>query len=65
MVKYINKIYRKKSRTGFAIFENSIEIAPVKIIKKNMVGADFLFGNEKKYSPTIKNFNRPKMSLIV
>lgn len=44
----MNKIYRKKSRTGFAIFENMIDIAPVKIIKKNMVGADFLFGNEKK-----------------
>lgn len=48
MAIYMNKIYRKKSRTGFAIFENTIDIAPVKIIKKDMVGADFLFGNEKK-----------------
>lgn len=48
MAIYMNKIYKKKSRTGFDIFENTIDTAPVKIIKKNMVGADFLFGNEKK-----------------
>ena len=37
MAIYMNKIYRKKSRTGFAIFENMIDIVqdeiPVDVIE--------------------------------